>query len=94
MMTKRRLIKAAGASAAMAGLGLAGCGPGGGTAHLRFKVIARARVGGEDYEGFAVNEMKARYTPGGLVPMMMGARSGWRRRLSISAARRTRCTCC
>ncbi|OFX04616.1 MAG: hypothetical protein A3E78_05160 [Alphaproteobacteria bacterium RIFCSPHIGHO2_12_FULL_63_12] len=71
MLTKRRLMQTAGA--AVAGMGLAGCGgPGGGVAHLRFKVIARARLDGKDYEGFAVNEMKASYTPNSLTRMMMG----------------------
>lgn len=72
-MISRRTIIGAGASVLTAGLGLAGCGgPGGGVAHLKFKVTARARLGGEDYEGYAVNEMKARYTPNSLSRMMMG----------------------
>lgn len=51
---------------------LMGCGAGGGTAHLRFKVTARAQLPGADYEGFAVNEMRATYTPNSLSRMMMG----------------------
>ena len=70
-MLSRRMMVAGGALTA--GLGLAGCGgPGSGTAHLRFKVIARARLGGGDYEGFAVNEMKAIYTPNTLSGFKMG----------------------
>ncbi|MDZ7628740.1 MAG: hypothetical protein U5J99_10110 [Parvularculaceae bacterium] len=49
-----------------------GCGAGGGEARLKFKVIARAQLPGADYEGFAVNEMRASYTPNSLTGFMMG----------------------
>ncbi|MDZ7629338.1 MAG: hypothetical protein U5J99_13140 [Parvularculaceae bacterium] len=69
-MTRRR----AGALIA-GGAGMAfvpGCGAGGGEARLKFKVIARAQLPGADYEGFAVNEMRASYTPNSLTGFMMG----------------------
>ncbi|MDZ7627957.1 MAG: hypothetical protein U5J99_06055 [Parvularculaceae bacterium] len=69
-MTRRRAgaLIAGGAGAAL----VPGCGAGGGEARLRFKVIARAQLPRADYEGFAVNEMRASYTPNSLTGFMMG----------------------
>jgi hypothetical protein len=69
-MTRRRVGALIAGGAGMAAV--SGCGAGGGEARLRFKVIARARLNGDDYEGFAVNEMRASYTPNSLTRMMMG----------------------
>ena len=38
---------------------------------MRFKVIARASIDGRVYEGFAVNELKARHTPNSLSGFQM-----------------------
>ncbi len=69
-MTRRRVGALIAGGAGMAAV--SGCGAGGGEARVRFKVIARARLNGDDYEGFAVNEMRASYTPNSLTRMMMG----------------------
>jgi hypothetical protein len=71
-ITRRQASRLIGGGACAAGLALSGCGAGGGTAHLRFEVIARARLNGDDYVGFAVNELRARYTPNSLTGFMMG----------------------
>jgi len=71
MTIDRRLFALGGALAA--GLMLAGCGgPGGRTAHFTFKMTARARLKGDDYEGFAVSDMRARYTSNTLSGFLMG----------------------
>lgn len=58
-------------AAGCAALPLAACAPGGGVASVRFKVVARARLAGDEYEGFAVNELRARYTPRTLLGFRM-----------------------
>lgn len=51
---------------------LTACGAfGGGAATVRFKVTARALVDGQTYEGAAVNEIRARYTPNALSGFQM-----------------------
>ncbi len=69
-ISRRRAVELLGLGSAAAGI--SACGAGGGEAHLRFKVTARAQLPGADYEGFAVNDMRARYTPNSLSRMMMG----------------------
>lgn len=69
LLDRRRLLVGAACAAASP---LAGCDvTGANVAVVRFKVIARARVDGVDYEGAAVNEMRAHYTPHSLSRFMM-----------------------